>query len=286
MRSLLAVVPLLSLVSCATAEDASEPDELGATGEKTPYWSSGSTTDEGKSTHLWIVDHATAILGKHQTLARAGRAYAWMTNATCSPRWRQGLVDADDKVSYNNWWTWKSHFYDPSTGTNYLGNTSPVAYNEALSHLANAKSGIAKGDLKNGCYELGLALHYATDMTAPQHAANFAATDKPIQLHSHIEDRATDVQGQFVVLDWAGPPTGSVNAVLSNLVWTSHNLWPALWGSLANAYSARCDDNIDDYTLDHTSCWQGDAGVDAQLGVALRQAQVNTAAFLYAADLP
>lgn len=279
----------MSLFGCATAVDGSDAtgDELDTAGvEGAPYWSSGSTTDEGKSTHLWIVDHARAILGKHQTLTRAARAFAWLNDSACSPRWRQGLADADDKVSYNNWWTWKSHFYDPSTGTNYLGGTSPVAYNEALSHLANAKTGLSKGDVKNGCYELGLALHYATDMTAPQHAANFAATDRPIQLHSHIEDRATDVQSQFVVLDWSGPPTGSVNTVLTNLAWTSHDLWPSLWTSLANAYSARCGDNIDDYTFDHTSCWQGDAGVDAQLGVALRQAQISTAAFLYAADLP
>lgn len=285
MRSLVGVVSLLSLVGCATAEEVSDDTDIGDV-EKTPYWSSGSTTDEGKSTHLWIVDHASAILGKHPTLARAARAYGWLTNAACSARWRQGLEDADDKVGYNNWWTWKSHFYDPSTGTNYLGGSSPVAYNEALSHLASAKSGLAKGDVKNGCYELGLALHYATDMTAPQHAANFAATDRPIQLHSHIEDRATDVQGQFVVLDWAAPPTGTVNAVLSNLAWSAHDQWPALWASLANAYSARCGDDINGYTLDHTSCWQGDVGVDAQLGVALRQGQINTAAFLYAANLP
>jgi hypothetical protein len=282
MRGLLAVVPFLYLFGCANAEDDSD-----ATGvPKSPYWSSGSTTDEGKSTHLWIVDHAEAILRKHPTLTRASRAYTWLSNAACSERWRQGLEDADDKVSYNNWWTFKSHFYDPSTGTNYLGGTSPVAYNEALSHLAAAKTGLSKGDVKNGCYELGLALHYATDITAPQHAANFAATDKPIQLHSHLEDRASEVQSQFVVLDWSAAPTDTVNTVLTNTAWASHDLWPSVWTALANAYRARCNDDIDDYTLDHTSCWQGDAGVDAQIGVALRQAQTTTAAFLYAADLP
>lgn len=285
MRTLLAVVPLLSLAGCV-ATDAPESDADTTGADKTPYWSSGSTTDEGKSTHLWIVDHATAILGKHQTLPRAARAYAWLSNAACSARWRQGLEDADDKVTYNNWYTFTSHFYDPSTGTNYLGFTSPVAFTSALSHLATAKTELAKGDVQNGCYELGLALHYATDMTAPQHAANFAATDRPVQLHTHIEDRANDVQSQFVVVDWPATPTGTVNTVLADLVWTSHNLWPSLWGSLANAYSARCHYNIDSYTLDHTSCWQGDAGVDAQIGAALREAEPRTAAFLYVADLP
>src|SRR6476659_4638273 len=125
MRGFLTVVPFLCLVGCATGEDESAPSApTGVPGS--PYWSSGSTTDEGKSTHLWIVDHANAILGKHQTLPAASHAYTWLNNAACSSRWRAGLKDADDKVSYNNWWSWKSHFYDPSTGTNYLGDTSPV----------------------------------------------------------------------------------------------------------------------------------------------------------------
>lgn len=285
MRAFLAVVPFLCLVGCATAED--EADSAATAGDpKSPYWSSGSTTDEGKSTHLWIVDHAEAILGHHQTLPHAQRAYAWLSNAACSDRWRQALEDADNKVSYNNWYTFKSHFYDPSTGTNYLGGTSPVAYNEALSHLANAKIALSKSDVRNGCYELGLSLHYATDITAPMHAANFAATDNPIQLHSHIEDRASVVQSVSVVLDWSATPTGSVNTVLMNTAWASHDLWPAVWTALDNAYIARCNDTIDDYTFDHTSCWQGDAGVDAQIAAALRQAETTTAAFLYAADLP
>lgn len=282
MRGLLAVIPFAYLFGCAAAEKESDDPEI----DKTPYWSSGSTTDEGKSTHLWIVDRAIAILGKHQALPRAARAYSRLKNVECSARWRQGLADADDKVSYNNWWTWKSHFYDPSTGTNYLGDTNPNAYSKALSHLAAAKTGLSKGDVKNGCYELGLALHYATDLTAPQHAANFAATDKPVQLHSHIEDRATDIQNQFVVLDWSAAPTGSVSSVLTNLAWASHNLWPSVWTALANAYRARCNEDIDDYTFDRTSCWQGDGGVDAAIGVSLRQGQISTAAFLYAADLP
>jgi phospholipase C len=279
MRGLLGIALLASLVGCATAgDDAPAPD-------KTPYWAAGSTTDEGKSTHLWIVNRAIAILGKHQNLPAAARAYTRLTSAACSTRWRQGLDDADHKVTYNNWYTWRSHFFDPSTGTNYLGEHDPIAYTQALAHLATARSRIAANDVYKGCYELGLSLHYATDILQPMHAANFAATDWPINLHSHLEDRAVDVQSAFTVTDWTTTPSGTVGTVLSNLAWTSHAQWPGTWNAVANAYANRCDD-IDSYYRDHTECWSGDGAVDAVIGTALRGAQIGTAAFLFAADVP
>lgn len=272
---------LCVLIGCANAGD-----DLSDTspGPGSPYWASGSATNEGKSTHLWIVNHAVTLLGQHGE-SRAQRAHAWMTSSACAPRWRQALDDADHKVSYNNWYTWKSHFYDPSTGTNYLGGSDPVAYGEALEHLATARARLAVGDAYKGCYELGLSLHYATDMTQPMHAANFAATDWPLDLHSHLEDRAVDVQNSFVVNTWSGVPAGSASQVLWELAWSSNSKWPGMWDALAAAYASHCGD-IDDQWFDSTGCWAGDAGVDAAIGAALRQAQTDTAAFLYAADLP
>jgi phospholipase C len=280
------MLSLCVLFGCASAGD----DDLSQTGTvngKTVYWEAGSVTDEGQSTHLFIVNRALGILGHHLTDAHAASAYNRLTSTSCRSRWQQGLYDADHKVSYNNWYTWSSHFYDPSTGTNYLGNTSPIAYNEALNHLANARTKLAANDVYNGCYELGLSLHYATDITAPMHAVNFAATDTPLDLHSHIEQRAVTIQNQYIVTDWTGAPatTTSVNDMLNAIAWASYNEWPQLWNALDHAFTTKCNDSIDDYTLDHTSCWQGDAGVDAAIGVALRQAQASTAAYLYTADV-
>jgi phospholipase C len=278
------MLSLCALFSCASGGD----DDLSQTGTvngKTVYWEAGSVTDEGQSTHLFIVNRAIGILGHHTTDARASSAYNRLTSSTCRSRWQQGLYDADHKVSYNNWYTWSSHFYDPSTGTNYLGFSSPVAYTEALQHLAAAKTKLAANDVKNGCYELGLSLHYTTDITQPMHASNFAATDWPLDLHSHMEQRAVVIQNGYAVADWTGAPTTNVNDTLTSIAWTSYYEWPSLWNALDDAYSAECGYSIDDYTLDHTSCWQGDAGVDAAIGVALRQAQASTAAYLYAADI-
>lgn len=272
------------VLGCANAQDPGDGLSDTSVDDKAPYWSAGSATNEGKSTHLWIVNHAVTILGKHQSLPRAAKAYARLTNSTCRSSWQAGLQDADDKVSYNNWWTWKSHFYDPSTGTNWTGGTD-TAYKRALNYLASAKTKLAKNDVKGGCYDLGLALHYATDITQPMHAANFPATDRPLNLHSHLEDRATVVQNNFVVNDWTGTPTATVDTVLNNTAWASNGLWTAMWNALGNAYEVKCNDDMDDEITDKTGCWEGDAGVDAQIGAALRAAQSSTAQFLYAADI-
>ena len=284
MRNVLGTLSLCLLFGCASTGD-DDLSETGTVSGKTAYWEAGSATDEGQSTHLFIVNHAITILGHHMSDAHASSAFNRLNATACRSRWQQGLYDADHKVSYNNWYTWSSHFYDPSTGTNYLGNISPIAYNEALNHLATAKTKLAANDVNNGCYELGLSLHYATDITAPMHATNFAATDKPLDLHSHIEQRAVTIQNGYIVTDWVGAPTTNVNDTLNAIAWASYNEWPQLWNALDHAFTLKCNDSINDYTLDHTSCWQGDPGVDAAIGVALRQAQASTAAYIYAADV-
>jgi hypothetical protein len=100
-----------------------------------------------------------------------------------------------------------------------------------------------------------------------------------------MEQRAVAIQNGYAVSDWTGAPTTNINDTLTAIAWTSYDEWPSLWNALDDAYSAECGYSIDDYTLDHTSCWQGNPGVDAAIGVALRQAQASTAAFIYAADL-
>ena len=46
-------------------------------------------------------------------------------------------------------------------------------------------------------YELGLALHYVSDMTQPMHSSSFAATQIPLSLHPVFEDYVPSVQGRF-----------------------------------------------------------------------------------------
>src|SRR6185503_3332441 len=48
-----------------------------------------------------------------------------------------------------------------------------------------------------GCYELGLALHYMTDITQPMHAASFSGVSSPLWLHPYFEAYVPFVQNKF-----------------------------------------------------------------------------------------
>src|SRR6185437_2592082 len=146
----------------------------------------------------------------------------------CRPSWHQGLADADFKAAYNGGWfdvpvggstaelilagaTWNSHFYDPDTGLNYEGQSSPTAYDQALAHLANARTKLPT-NRAGACYELGLSLHYFTDITQPMHASNYTAKDWPLELHSNYESYAMTVQARYATTTWAGPTSGDASA--------------------------------------------------------------------------
>ncbi len=259
-------------------------------------WETALTGEEASSTHLWIVDRAIDILSRHTDQPSAAAAYERLTDPVCQSRWQQGLFDADYKAPYHDGYsnlypgasewrialsgaTWESHFYDPDSGENYRGKTSPVAKQRALEHAANADAKLANGDAWNGCYELGLSLHYMTDMTQPMHTANFAATDWPLRLHTHLEGYAMQVQDSYARADWSGAPHATRAQLLQATARASKALWPMMLDALEYAYGARCDP-FGDYWFDHEDCWQGDAGVNAAIGAALSTAQDATAQYL------
>jgi phospholipase C len=279
---------LLTLALTACAVEA-EPDP--AADPEAVAWETTSPTEELHSTHLWIVNRAVDQLGRQGT-APALRAYRLMTGAACKAQWQQGLFDADYKAPYHGGWSdirvgattleialsgadWASHFYDPSTGVNYDGDASPTARTEALSHASTAKSRLAVGDLTRGCYELGLALHYFTDITQPMHAANFTATDWPVKLHSNVEMRGMDVQAWYAINTFVTLSVGTPTSELDDAAWRSYDQWPPLWSAVERAYASRCW-SINWYPYDSTSCWRGDARVDGAIGASLRTAQIAT----------
>jgi phospholipase C len=267
-----------------------------------PYWAVNSVIDEAGSTHLWIVDRAVDTVGQRLDLPGAASAHARMTDAACKARWQQGLYDADYRKQYNGGWfdlspssstatiaasgaTWQAHFYDPDTGKNYKGNTSPTAKTEALAHLAQAKAKLAAKNVKDGCYSLGLALHFLTDLTQPMHASNFAATDWPLKLHSNYEEYALRLQSSAMSVSWNGPPAEAVAPFIDGVGRRAKSRWAGQKAAIAAAYGARCD-AFDSYYLDHTECWQNDPGVDAATVAAMSAAVADTASFLAIAQLP
>lgn len=286
---------------CAT--DAAEPTEPSdePVGTPSPYWATNSITEEAGSTHLWIVDRAVDVLGAHLDNAAASRARARLTNATCKTRWQRGLYDADYRHQYNGGWfdltptsstatiaasgaSWASHFYDPDTGLNYEGDKSPTAKTEALAHLAAAKKRLGANNVYDGCYELGLALHFFTDLTQPMHASNYTATDWPLRLHTNVEEYAIELQTGSAPSTWS-VPSGTTAAFIDAAGHRSKNQWPTTKAAIAAAYGARCG-NFDSYWTDHPDCWEHDATVDARLVTAMAGAITDTASFLVSAQLP
>lgn len=171
--------PAHFLRSAAESTQSSRPD--------LPGWDAEDVFDETRSTHLYIVNHAIRLCA-----AQGGPVGAWLAaklqpgagrlpdnplhNQMC-----QGLYDADFVNPYNDpmlifFPTYQSHFYDPRTGENWLGKTSPTALTQGTEYFNDSVAAYRDGriDGSHGAgYRLGLALHYMTDATQPMHSSNF-----------------------------------------------------------------------------------------------------------------
>jgi phospholipase C len=276
------------------------PTIAASAGTRQAEWDAESVNDETQSTHLWIVNRAINLLAARSE-PQAVAAVALLRASDCVPQWHQGLADADFKAAYNggafdvavggsttllvlSGATWAGHFYDPDTGLNYKGQKSPTAYDQGLAHVANVQAQLAK-NRAGACYELGLALHYFTDITQPMHASNYTAKDWPVELHSDYETYAMAQQARFAATSWAGPTAGDAAAQLLAAARAAKPRWPTLKTAITNAYAARGCGKFSSYWTDHPSCWNGDATVDAQLSAELAASQAATASFLFAIDL-
>jgi hypothetical protein len=206
-------------------------------GEGKLGWESEDPFDETKSTHLWIVNRAATLARQDPT---AGAALGTLIDPATGAidknsfygRLCQGLYDAD-RAPYNdptgipdfsNWpdydiavyrsmrkylltlkdysYTWKSHFYDPDSGCNWLGEKYPTALTQGSSYFHEARRAFLSGDLYAAGYHLGLSLHFLTDLTQPMHAANFTyLSSDNWGYHSGFESYVLTIQGQTPLPD-------------------------------------------------------------------------------------
>jgi phospholipase C len=316
-KHLMAVALALTtaVVACSAQSDEGDGaggEDVGATEGK---WDAESVDNEHASTHLWIVNRGIDLLGKHPELPVAKSAFAFMNEPNCRTNWQQGLIDADFKAVYNNGRhdlaqgandaqvalsgaTWESHFFDVDTGKNYKGATSPTALTEAETHIKRSMEDgagrLASGNAK-ACYELGLALHYYTDMTQPMHAVNFTATMHPAKLHSNLEGYAMEIQARYPLDEWSGAPSGEMHDYILKTARDSKALWEPGVKAVVGAYNKRQWDHgamcrvldanplrfIARQHIDYRVCWEGDPDVDAAIGTTLTSAQDHTAKFIY-----
>lgn len=191
-------------------------------------WDTEDVWDETKSTHLYIVNRSAELVGtcNNPTFQNfVAKQIQPMTGKAQSGPFRtglcQGLYDADFLPAYNNpnfvnQATWKSHFYDNSSGTNYMGEKTPTALTNGVAFLQKSTELLQqpKPDLEQAGYYLGLALHYFTDLTQPMHAANCTYLDSlPFGYHTDFEGFAMSMQAKVVQPIVTGFQPGGVTDV-------------------------------------------------------------------------
>jgi phospholipase C len=181
---------------------------------------------EKENTHLWIVNRAV------QLLENAGERGKWVHELVKPGNdfydnvcW--GLYDPDRKVPYTDSLlpfglcpTWKSHFYDPDTQTNWLGQKTPTAVTRATTYYHLAHEAYRFNSRGLAGYLLGLALHFMGDLTQPMHAANFTwLSTWPCGYHTafekYVRTRLPHIQppARFQPLALGVVPQGYLKAV-------------------------------------------------------------------------
>lgn len=182
------------------------------------------------NTHLWIVNRALELLARSDD--PGARSFAAMMNQPAiRTKWESGLWDADgpSHVDFPN--HMGTHFYN-AAGLNWLGNPTRVVtydivagsmipiltpagvpalirlYWKNRSNCQNARvcatdrlAKLGGGLNESNAYELGLALHYMTDLTQPMHTSGFDAFKIPNNLHPQYEYYAAFVQGNWPATD-------------------------------------------------------------------------------------
>lgn len=135
-----------------------------------PRWK-GSGIDH---THQFLVARGIVILENDKTWDVARHFYK--DNGTNILMEYADKPD-DDEIGV----LFSGHFYNPYTGQNFLGQTSPTAKTNFLQHTEKAVNSF-NTDKTFAWQELGRALHYLSDMNQPHHASNKVAV-----LTNHME---------------------------------------------------------------------------------------------------
>lgn len=211
-----------------------------------PEWDTESVWNVAQSTHLWIVLKAATLAnsapGGYQAPGAAICTLVGPTMQQSDPtpfglNLRQGLYDADFLAAYNNpvpvigTPTYASHFYDYRDGENWRGQSAPTALTNGRQFFNESVSRYAAGDMDAAGYNLGLALHYATDLTQPMHSYSYTyLSSKPLGFHTDFEAQAINAQANVV------PPTTFASDILD----TNPEQVDVFYTTVANTFGPVC----------------------------------------------
>lgn len=160
------------------------------------------------------------------------------------------LINTDwpDKVgNETDYCTFSGHFYDPDTGKNWLGLTSPTAYKRAISYFNEAVTLYRSGDISGAMEKLGRGTHYVSDINEPHHAANL--TDITSN-HSDFESYVDTYRTNFYVYLNTLSSTKYSSAASSSLGTLLYN------AAVKSKALSRDAQNVDKYYSTAKSCVQ------------------------------
>jgi hypothetical protein len=143
------------------------------------------------------------------------------------------------------------------------------------------------------CYDLGIALHYLTDITEPFHASGFDVFKFPTMLHAVYEDYVPRIQARFPVgasvwdklyITKENGLTPSADQVFDSVAWKSNSLAPDLMKKI-NATGQPGPPPITPEAGTTCTCppFIGNKGVDDETGIVLAAAYQSVASYLWAA---
>ncbi len=246
------------------------------------------------NTHLWVVNRAIDLLASSGDAA-AVKISNKLRSGTCLAQWQGGLWDADDGELSEQGGNYGGHFYN-AAGKDFTGNaTTVVTYMAGTAEKtghgnartnANAalqKAGKVSTDAE--CYQLGLALHFLTDLTQPMHSSSFSALQVPLMLHPAFEDYVGNIQSRFPVTNvkwdkrWI---TLSPDAVAQQTALRGNTWAPKLADALK--YTGTLCTMTSEPGITYTGrCFVNDPGVITRTGEILQDAYQDTASYLYVA---
>ncbi len=249
------------------------------------------------NTHLFIVQQAVQMLRNASTSSPAAKlAYERMATPACAKEWIQGIYDGDEPALADNPSDLKNgvagtHFYNPTNGMTYQlagvdASTGGITGRPNLNARATAAKHIAAfqsaSNTPQGCKQLGLALHYMTDMTQPMHTSSFSAANTPLALHPYYEAYVAQLHNTATANPWVIP----TNRVSSDVMFDaaarkSYAKMPTLYAALTQKGKQCTMDGVDLGITYIGYCFIYDANVANLSKAVLAEAYDSTANYLF-----
>ena len=178
-------------------------------------------------THQYIVANALTILSNDQ----GNSAFNGELNSAILME----ATDWPDKFgNETDTGTFAGHFYDPDSGKNWLGQTSPTARTRAESYFQAAVNAYRAGDEQLAMSNLGKGTHYVSDLNEPHHASNLTAVNSN---HSAFEKYVDTNRKSYTIAGntfSSSVYTAALNTSTGNLMYSAAKYAKGLAASAQN----------------------------------------------------